>query len=325
MFVQEEKPKQAKRTLNQIYGGIIERIGNHIFTFDNLPDNLNSFIMNRYLNYGIGILHKCTYGVNKGCYIVGVPSFIGKKRIDGLPEYMRITKKDYSSEQIEIDKALYFRNGYDMMNNIENWERYGVILSNVDESQNSLVKWSRLAPVVLANDSSIDAYRELMTNIIDNGTLKNVVSDNTEFITNHEHKAQDMVLNLTDVTALSKMQFLTEYKANVIKEICTLHGIPFRSNEKHTQSLTEELHDYDMISRFMNDTTLECLKKDIQRINDISGLNITVDYSDLMKQQIEIIEKSNEQAIEQTVESNNVSRETSEEDTNTDDTKGGEE
>lgn len=297
-----------------LYGNIIQLIGAEQFTWKNLPETINSHWAERNINTGIAAAYIIPENISshsKGftispCAFIGVPNQIG--------ETDKIIAKgvDYDIElDRKKDKVVIIKNNDYMYSEYNNLVWFAEMLARTDESEKALIIWSKMHPIAKAQTGiDVDRLKEVLKNIIENDDLYNVIDDNTKVITGQPQSRDDSVLRLTDENAVEKMHFLSEFHYELIRRYCTLYNMPFRTNSKSAQSLESELHNTDIFSQIINANRLKCRQDAAQKINDMFGYNVSVDYSELLKKENDIIDSNvNEEIADAEIKENTAETE----------------
>ena len=267
----------------------IESVGNNLLKFDNLPDTINTMQVSKMLSTGLCGIHKFTDSINNGW--VCCPAYgIGVERENGtFAEYELVT--DTGAITVNENDCYIIRNGYNKINTQSIFKLVAYNLTEIVISERKLIKHSRSSPIIKTNSFSRNGYEETCRNIFEMNTDVNIVTDDSAILTENTNSKNDTILHVTDPTAIQQMHFLSEYFYEQIRRVCTFFGLPFSTNAKSSQNLIDELHDMDILSQFLGYSVLSCIKEDITRGNKITGLEITVDYSPILKKQIERIDK----------------------------------
>lgn len=274
------------------YLQIIESIASNLLTVSGLPDTINSMQVMRALSTGMcGIINIPSHldCVNNG-WVCAPAVGLGIQRENGtFAEYEILLNT--GAINVSEDEPLYIlRNGYNMLDTRSLFRRVAANLTEIAKSERKLVKGSRISPIIRATAINAPAYKEVCKNIYDNDSDVNVVVDNDELISPGTKRNNDSIISVTDPDAISKMHFLAEYFEEEIRRLSTFFGVPFSTTSKSAQNLRDEIHDMDIISQFVNESILHTVREDLKKGNAKTGLNITVDYSDIMKKQLYILD-----------------------------------
>lgn len=276
------------------YLQIIESIAYNLLTVSGLPDTINSMQVMRALSTGMcGIINIPTDldSVNNG-WVCAPAVGLGIQRENGTFSEYEILLNTGAVNVSESENVYILRNGYNMIDTRSLFRRVAANLTEIAKSERKLVKGSRISPIIRTTSINAPAYKEVCKNIYDNDSDVNVVVDNDELIAPGTKRNNDSVISVTDPDAISKMHFLAEYFEEEIRRLSTFFGVPFSTTSKSAQNLRDEIHDMDIISQFVNESILHTVREDLAKGNAKTGLNITIDYSDIMKKQIYILDHS---------------------------------
>lgn len=274
------------------YLQIIESVAYNLLTVSGLPDTINSMQVLKAVSTGIcGIVNipKTGDSINNG-WVCAPAVGLGVMRENGTFENYEILLNTGAVEVSENDNVYILRNGYNMVDTRSIFRRVAANLTEIAKSERKLVKGSRISPIIRTTSINAPSYKEVCKNIYDNDSDVNVVVDNDELIAPGTKRNNDSIISVTDPDAISKMHFLAEYFEEEIRRLSTFFGVPFSTTSKSAQNLRDEIHDMDIISQFVNESILHTLREDIARGNAKTGLNISIDYSDIMRKQLYILD-----------------------------------
>lgn len=329
--LQEYREKFDKRYLpygrKSIYSDIAQCMGAEQFTWNDLPETINSHWTERATIGGLSAFYEVPDGISSVCkgFTVTPAEFVGVPNQIGETNKIITTGSDYAIEfDLTKDKVVIIKNNDYYYNEYNNLMWFADMLAKTDISEKALIIWSKIHPIPKAT-SGIDAtkLKQVIDTILSDDDCEcdtyNIIDDFTRLITEGGPTSKDdAVLNLSDVSAVEKMHFLSEFHYELIKRLCNLYGIPFRSNAKSAQSLESELHNTDIFSQIMNMNRLKCRKEAAEKINAMFGLNVSVDYSEILKKENRIIDsnvKQEENEAEKGVRTNAENSKTDNSDT----------
>lgn len=285
-----------------IYGQIIQCIGAEQFKWDNVPDTMNSHFIESAVNSGVAVAYYVPDNVSATCkgFTVTPCAFIGVPNQTGMTNRVITRGSDYSLEiDLEKDNAVIIKNNDYMYSEYVNMLWFAEMLARTDESEKALIIWSKMHPIAKATTGIESAkLTEILKGIIENDDLYNVISDNSKIVTGQPNSRDDSVLRLTDENAVEKMHFLSEFHYELIRRYCNLYNMPFRTTAKSAQNLESELHNTDIFSKMMNANRLECRQNAAAEMRDKFGIDITVDFSELIKEENEVINANIENTVE---------------------------
>lgn len=302
-----------------LYGQIIQAIGATQFDWRNLPKPMNSHCAELAVNSGIAVAYEVPENVSSVCkgFAVTPCAFVGVKNQIGETDTVITYGSDYSlTLNLNRDKCVLIKNNDYMYSEYINMFWFADMLSKTDESEKALIIWSKMHPIAKASTGiEVDKLKEVLKDIIDNNSLCNVIDDNSKILTGTPTSRDDNVLRLTDENAVEKMHFLSEFHYELIRRYCTLYNMPFRTTAKSAQNLESELHNTDIFSKMLNENRLKCRQEAAEKMRDMFGADITVDFSKLIKEENEVIKANIEKQKAEAETDKNVSRETKTEET----------
>lgn len=281
-----------------VYGNLIQLIGAEQFTWRGFKENgintLTSHHAERAVNSGLALFYEIpenVSAVNSG-YTITPCAFSSLRNNNGISNKVITKGSDYSLEfDLTTDKCVLIKNNDYLYSEYPNLFWFAEMLARTDNSEKALIIWSKVHPIAKASTGiEAEKLKEVLRAMINDDDLFNVVSDNSKIITGQPNSRDDQVLRLTDENGVDKMHFLSEFHYELIRRYCTLYNIPFRTTSKSAQNLESELHNTDIFSKIINENRLKCRKEAAAEINEKFGLNVSVDYSEILKMENEVIE-----------------------------------
>lgn len=277
-----------------IYGAIIQCIGAEQFTWNGIPDTINSHYIERAVNTGLAVAYNVPDNISAVCkgFTVTPCAFIGVPNQIGETNRVITRGSDYSLEiDLTKDDAVIIKNNDYMYSEYINMAWFADMLARTDASEKALIIWSKMHPIAKATTGiESDKLKDIMRAIIEDDDLYSVISDNSKIVTGQPNSRDDAVLRLTDENAVEKMHFLSEFHYELIRRYCNLYNMPFRTTAKSAQNLESELHNTDIFSKMLNQNRLKCRKDAVEKINSVFGLNVSVDFGELIKDENKVID-----------------------------------
>ncbi len=296
------------------YNNIINNIGWKRFKWT-LPENieLSSDEIERAVCCGCGVVYKVpelTGSASAGMWVCTPVEWVGVRKADNTADRFVtcLPDRDLSLTSEQLTNYCIIKNNFEMSSDYDFTEWTAQMLNETDISELQLIKWSRMTPVAkVLDNASIGKLEEVLRRVY-SGEPWAVYSDAGKVINNGSPTSRDdAVLRLTDETAIEKMHFLSEFHYELIRRLCNLYNIPFRTTAKSAQNLESELHNTDIFSRMLTDDGLQWRKKSLEKLSALLGGECTVEIGDLFKKENEVIENGIESTAPNT---ENVSRET---------------
>ena len=295
------KGKRRKIALTDMYTNYTAIMCSNQFDYDT-PD-FNKYFYEASIMTGLAAFYKCNVlsSVNYGKWCC-TPAFNADVvNNENLAKKITTHGSDYSVE-LTVDKDCIL-----IPNNSAHLpESYIAVIADLltetDISTRALVKWSRMAPIPKAKtDEEITAITAAMKRVLD-GEEITVINSMSDLFSDGHKTIDDNLLRLSDEKAIDKMHFYSEFYDQLIRRLCTLRGVPFSTNAKSAQNLTDELHDMDIFSTFYLTDCYNTRKQAFEKCEQFSGKKFNFRWSEFMQIQIDKIKTMN--SVE------NVSRET---------------
>ena len=263
------KSKQEKNTLNIMYFKTLLNVCVQMFEYKNTPNELFNDYIEQYL--------LC----NGNCGIVDIngeltPVFGG--RCENINCYSL-----YSDVFTDGKDGVIIRNNSTESPDLDILQ-YAHLLTECDISIENNVTWSRLAPLMLAHDEKTKHALETAFENIKNGKPDTVVSENIipELL---QGNMTPPVLQLSDVKNIQNLQYLSEYRDQLLKRFFLKRGHSMQTTSKHAQTNNDEIHGLDSIAWVIPENMLKHRKEGIKKVNEIFGTNISVDFSEVWKKE----------------------------------------
>ena len=154
------------------------------------------------------------------------------------------------------------------------------ILTEIDVSERINLIFTRFLRIPKVRDNKEKAAVEESIKSIIRGDVTAVVSDNVkEYLTDGKTGENDF-LDLVDIKEVDKLQYLNQYRDNVIKRFFQMHGQGMQSTAKLAQQTNDELHGNDTVSMILPLQGLTFRKRFCDEFNSLNGLNVDVDFSE---------------------------------------------
>lgn len=308
--------KDIKR--QSVYDQIMLRIGCNEFKWkmpENVLNDIPSNLIEESVNCGCAVFYKVPeiiQSVNSGMYTVTPVDYVDILKNNRTADHFITTGSDYSLEDTQIDKYVIIKNNDFLFSEYDVSEWFSNMLMLTDKAETALIKWSRMHPVAKASSGiELEQLKNVLQDVFDGTSDFGIINDNTKIITKASTSKDDSVLDLTDINAVEKMHFLSEFHYELIRRICNIYNLPFHTTAKSAQNLDSEIHNTDIFSQIISENRLECRKRAAKEITEVFGFDCSVDYSETYKKENAVID-DNASDIN-TYNNKNVSRETSEE------------
>jgi hypothetical protein len=309
------KPKQKKKFEEALHFNNLYNARVSMFAYDGLPDTLKpEFIEGMFITQGT-----CGVGIINGGLYTGVGGYCGNI-VNFVPEEYQFTNVGVGELRGKVGKDIVV--GWNDATASPDWNllQYASIFTEIDVSERLNVLFARLLRIPKVGDNKErkaieDAILDLLEGRPTAVTSPNVLSNYIE------GKEDNKFLDLADDNKIDKLQYLNQYRDNVLKRFFTLYGQGMQNTAKLAQQTTDELHGNDGVSMIL---PLQMLKKRedwVKEVNSVFGTNITVDFSEAW-QVSEAEMEAVDEAKEVNPDSNDGSDNDSDNDDTNDDTKG---
>ena len=279
MLFSDLKPKQKSFLTEISYQNVLAEYVLGMLDYPNFPVEIEyvrylDFLL---LRYGQAALFKSSYW---GRWVIGDVVFVG---ID-LNEYGILP------DAIVHDRAGHEQKFTDWQNSQEcfvffnnrnhtpdiNIPRYADLLAKIDISLNANIVNSRMSPIVVAKDNNT---KNQLAEII-----KQNHDGHTEVITSpnilNEEGDNITVVNITDVNASDKIQYLLHAKDDLTREFLNLYGLHITGTGKMAQQSVEEITGSNNAALVIPYEMMKARNDTLQRFNAITGLNVVCQFSE---------------------------------------------
>lgn len=162
------------------------------------------------------------------------------------------------------------------------------IFANIDMSSKINVRFARIAPILqYANDTQKEKLTEILKKILD-GDVDTFFS---EMQMNPNSPLGDTEglkpIELTSPEKIQYLQYLSQYFDIRMRRHFARRGLSLKTSDKQAQVTNDEVHGLDAVSWFYPLSKLEARQKGVEMVNRLYGTNISVEFSELWKQEYE--------------------------------------
>lgn len=276
------KSKAKKELDDNVNLAVLTNILVSMFEYKNLPDTLEDWQIETQL-ISTGSCGVCE--MNGGLY-TGVGAYCGNV-VNFVPDSYLITNVGVGEKQgkVGVDFAVGWNNSLAMPD--LRLMQIASVLTEIDVSERCNVIFSRFLRIPLVRDSKEKVAIENAVNSIIKGKFETVMSDNVLEKMIKTGSDENKFLDLVDVKEVDKLQYLNQYRDNVMKRFFMEYGQGMQTTSKLAQQTTDEIHGTDAISMILVLDRLKRRKKFVEDINKLFGTNVTVDFSECWKDQRE--------------------------------------
>lgn len=160
--------------------------------------------------------------------------------------------------------------------------------TEIDKSSNANIIFARIAPIFAAAD---DTTKKAIKDIIEN-----VIAGNMEIVTSENIFAELQLgetlsglkaIDITEPERIQYIQYLSQFYDVLMRRHFSRRGLPMRTPTKAAQQSTDEIHGLDSVSWFYPLNKLNSRRAGLEMVNRIFGTSITVEFSEIWKQEYE--------------------------------------
>lgn len=277
-FVMEDDYFQFLRAADQM-----------MFEYQGLPDNIEPDRLEDFLNLTGGVVWQVIDGVHM---VAPFPARQGE--IDqwgyGIEAHSTTLNGITLEGTVGEDVAVIYNNTtrtpqIDLYTSAD-------IFSEIDVSSRKNVLFAKIAPLFeAANSKQQKALDELIQLVID-GEVKTIVSDgdvNINQVTSAAaaEKGLKAVDAITAPEKIQYLQYLSQYFDIRLRRHFARRGLSLKTSDKQAQVTRDEVHGMDAVTWFYPLSKLKARRTGLEMVNRIFGTDITVDFSELWRQEWE--------------------------------------
>lgn len=278
MLFSELKPKQKTFLTEISYQDVLAEYVLGMLEYPNFPVEIEYV---RYLDFlllkeGKAALYKSSYW---GRWVIGNVSFEGIDlneygELQDAHVFDRAGHDELFKDWLNSQECFVFFNNRNHTPDI-NIPRYADLLAKIDISLNANIVNSRMSPIVVAKDNNtknqlaeiIKQNHDGHTEVI---TSPNILNDAGDDIT---------VVNITDVNASDKIQYLLHAKDDLTREFLNLYGLHITGTGKMAQQSVEEITGSNNAALVIPYEMMKARNDTLQRFNALYGLNVVCQLS----------------------------------------------
>lgn len=264
---------------NQIFINLLLFLSS-MFEYEGFADSVNT----DFIEFYNCMTPRGTCGIfknDRGTELVGWCASGGAIDAYGVPTKYSINTLNNNHKENAIDgvNAAIFYNNKTHTGDLAQLARYTELFNLVDTSQKCLMKYARLFPVFEVDNENVKQQLETALKNADEGEPFTYVSKGLSKI-GIDGQPNLKILQLGDVSAVDKIQYLSTYHNDLLRRFFTMYGMSYSQSMKAAQQSIEEIHSDINVSWIIPDDRLKQRKKSVETYNKVFGHNATVRYSD---------------------------------------------
>lgn len=282
-FYDALKPKAQKGIAEQMHFNNLLTAAVSRFKYEGLPDSMPAeFVEGIFLTNGTA---GTGYDKNTDTLYTVPGGYYGTYK-GYLPErYKGVITDVVVDGMAGVDVAVGWNNSTLMPDLI--LMQYASILAEIDVSEKCNVLYSRFLRIPKVKDEREKQAITAAIKSISDGKVDALISSNI-------HDARDLItgndaenfLDLVDVREIDKLQYLNQYRDNIIKRFFQIFGQKSQVSSKMAQMTDDEIHSNDSISMVLSYDALHHRQKWAEEVNRIFNTSITVDFAECWKDEI---------------------------------------
>jgi hypothetical protein len=258
-----------------------------MFEYKGMAENINTDFIEFYL----ALTPRACCGVyknNKGREILGYATEGGILNEYGIPEMFNINTLNQNNKQGAVDgvNAAICWNNKTHTSDMIQLSRFTELFNLVDTAQKCLIRYARLFPVFEVENQQIKNQIDEALKNADNGEPFTYVNKGLSKI-GMDGEPNMKILQLGDVSAVEKMQYLSTYHNDLLRRFFTMYVMNYSQSMKQAQQSIEEIHSDINVSWIIPDDRLKQRRKFIETYNEVFGHKATVEYSDAWRKAYE--------------------------------------
>lgn len=271
---------------NQIFINLLLFLSS-MFEYKGMDEKINTDFIEFYL----ALTPRACCGVyknNNNREILGYCTTGGGLNEYGIPEVFNINTLNQNNKQGAVDgvNAAICWNNKTHTSDMIQLSRFTELFNLVDTAQKCLIRYARLFPVFEVENQQIKNQIDEALKNADNGEPFTYVNKGLSKI-GMDGEPNMKILQLGDVSAVEKMQYLSTYHNDLLRRFFTMYGMNYSQSMKQAQQSIEEIHSDINVSWIIPNDRLQQRRKFIETYNEVFGHNAMVDYSDAWKKAYE--------------------------------------
>lgn len=238
----------------------------------------------RFIESYLLIFGECAIWRLDGNLIVSVCNRAGSPNVNGLgKDLICITGNGISKTFADFENrndVVYIRNNKFATPDL-NIEPTASILSELYTSLRHNIINARYTPIVVAHDSRAKTAIEQVLKSNNSAEIQVVLSDNI-FDTEKEY-----VLNVTDVNAQDKIQYINHAHDDVLRQFYSIYGLDTCGTSKMAQQSADEINAGCNARMVLPLDRLKERQESAQKISDFFGIECSVEFSEAWRREFE--------------------------------------
>lgn len=266
------KEKYKRQATAYAYADMLLTDISTMFEYD-VPETIDD----RFIELYLLMFGECAIWEKDGALIVSYCCRAGAPNVNGLGRDLIVTTGNGTSKTFrefeKSDEVVYIRNNKYATPDL-NYERTASLLTELNTSLEHNIINARYTPLIVAHDSNAKKAIETALKENNSGGVQVVLSDNIFDV------AKEQVLNVTDVNAQDKIQYINHAYDDIFRQFWTLYGLTISGTSKQAQMSVEEVQDGKGISMLLPYDRLKERREGMQRLSTKFGVEASVKFSE---------------------------------------------
>ena len=251
-----------------------------MFEYDGMDENINT----DFIEFYCSLTPRACCGIFKnpaGKEILGYATEGGLLNEYGIPEVFNINTLNQENKQGVVDgkNAAICWNNRTHTNDMIQLSRFTELFNLVDTAQKCLMRYARLFPVFEIENQQIKDQLDQALKNADNGEPFTYVNKGLSKI-GLDGEPNMKILQLGDVSAVDKIQYLSTYHNDLLRRFFTMYGMNYSQSMKQAQQSIEEIHSDINVSWIIPEDRLKQRQRFIENYNKVFNHQASVRYSD---------------------------------------------
>lgn len=162
------------------------------------------------------------------------------------------------------------------------------VLSQIDISERCNVIFARMARMPYANNDKQRAAIESAVQSIIKGDpfatfTQDAVDKFEQFLESSNYQDKEKFLDLVDPDKINGLQYLNQYRDNVMKRWLARRGYMIQTTSKLAQQTDSEIHGSDSYAMLYPLEQLECRKKMCEELSEVLDTECSVDFNPILR------------------------------------------
>lgn len=250
-----------------------------MFTYEGFSDDINTDFIDFYCC--LNPMAACGVFKDGKKEVLGYASEGGLLNEYGIPDKFNINTLGEPNKQGLIDgvnTAICWNNKVHQSDLIT-LNRYTEMLNLVETAQKCLIRYARLFPVFEVDDANVENQIKAALKNADNAEPFTFASKSLTRL-DASGKPGVNVVNLGDITAIDKIQYLSTYRNDLLRCFFSVYGMSYSQSMKQAQQSIEEIHSDNKVSWIIPNDRLNERQKFADKYNKVFNHTASVRYSD---------------------------------------------